>query len=271
MLALTHVPSPNLDHGQRTHVARLPIDYDLALRQHQEYCRTLRACDAEVRVLDVNRDLPDSSFIEDTAIILDEVAVLASPGSDARRAELPGIEPELRKYREVHRIAAPVGQVSNLPPPTLEGGDVLRVGRTLLVGLSSRTGPAGVQALEGIVGHYGYRVRPVAVRRCLHLKTACTALPDGSLLVNPAWVDLESLYGFEPVGIPADEPWAANTLLIGGSVCLAAEHVQTRDLLRRRGFDVRTTPLSEFAKAEGGVTCLALLVGEASTLSPPAA
>ena len=256
MLALTHVPSPNLDRGQRTHVARVSIDYHLAVWQHGEYCRMLRTCGAEVHTLKVNQNLPDSTFIEDTAVVLDEVAVLASLGTDARRGELPGIEPELSRYRTVHRMPATA---------SLEGGDVLRIGRTLLVGLSSRTTAAGVQALEAIVTRYGYRVLPVPVGHSLHLKTACTALPDGSLLVNPAWLDLETLQGFEQVHIPADEPWAANTLLVGSTVCLAAEHVQTADVLRWRGFDVRTTPLSEFAKAEGGVTCLVLLFAETST------
>jgi dimethylargininase len=250
MLALTHVPSPNLDQGERTHVARQAIDYVQAVAQHREYCRMLHDCGIQVRTLDVNRHLPDGTFIEDTAIILDEVAVLASMGTEARRAELAGIEPELRKYREVHRI---------LPPATIEGGDVLRLGRTLLVGLSARTGSAGVQALEAIVGRYGYQVLPVPVRKCLHLKTACTALPDGGLLVNPAWLDEESLHGFDKICIPAGEPWAANTLLVGGTICLAAEHVQTAQLLRQGGFAVRTVRLSQFAKAEGGATCLSLL------------
>jgi dimethylargininase len=251
MLALTHQPSPNLDHGQRTHVARVPIDYALALRQHEAYCRMLRDCGAAVRPLDVNRDLPDSTFIEDTAVVLDELAVLASMGTPARRGEPAGIEGELRKYRELYRIELPA---------TLEGGDVLRVGRTLLVGLSSRTDSAGARALEAAVRRHGYRVVPVAVRGCLHLKTACTALPDGRLLMNPSWLDREALRGFETVAVPEGEPWAANTLPVGGAVCLAAEHVQTADLLRRCGFDVRTVDLSEFAKAEGCVTCLSLLL-----------
>lgn len=250
MLALTHAPSPNLEHGQRTHVDREPIDYDLALQQHGEYCRMLRDGGALMRVLDVNRDLPDATFIEDTAIVLDEAAVLASMGTEARRGEPAGIEPELRQYRELHRVALPA---------KLEGGDVLRVGRTLLVGLSLRTDLAGVRALEAIVRHYGYRVLPVAVRDCLHLKTACTALPDGSLLINPLWLDMESLVGFDLAQVPSDEPWAANTLPVGDTVCLAAANPQTADLLRQRGFEVRTVDLSEFAKAEGCVTCLSLL------------
>src|SRR5260370_38647292 len=104
MLALTHVPSPNLQHGQRTHISRSSIDDELARQQHRQYCRMLRDCGAEVHTLDVNRDLPDATFIEDTAIVLDEVAVLASMGTGARRAELAGIEPELRKYRRLHRM-----------------------------------------------------------------------------------------------------------------------------------------------------------------------
>jgi dimethylargininase len=256
MLALTHVPSPHLGHGLRTHLARVALDHDRAVQQHGEYCRLLQDCGATVRVLDVNRDLPDSTFIEDTAIVLDEVAVLASMGAAARRDEPAGVEPELAKYRELRRLE---------PPGTIEGGDVLCVGRTLLVGVSCRTSPAGVDAFEAIVRHYGYRVVPVAVGRCLHLKTACTALPDGSLLVNPSWLDGRALGGFKQVQVPEDEPWAANTLLVGGAVCLAAEHVQTAALLRHRGLHVRTVPLSEFAKAEGGITCLSLLFGSPGT------
>src|SRR6266851_2807686 len=130
MLALTHGPSLNLDQCQRTFVAPMPIDYRLAVRQHEAYCRMLRQCGADVRTLAVNRELPDCVFIEDTAIVLDEVAVLASMGAPSRRTEPTGIEPELKKYRDVKRVEFPA---------TLEGGDVLRVGRQLLVGLSSRT------------------------------------------------------------------------------------------------------------------------------------
>jgi dimethylargininase len=239
--------------GLRTHVARSAIDYDRAVRQHAEYCRMLRHCGVQVRTLDVNRELPDCVFIEDTAVVLDEVAVLASMGVESRRDEPAGIEPELRKLREVHRIE---------PPATLEGGDVLQLGRTLLIGISSRTSRAGLAALEAIARRYDYKLLPVAVQGCLHLKTACTALPDGTLLVNPDWVDMEDLRGFDTIRIPEQEPWGANTLSIGQKVCLAAEHVRTGDLLRARGFEVETVELSEFAKAEGGITCLSILFNE---------
>lgn len=252
MLALTHPPSPDLDLGQRTHITRQAVDFAQALEQHATYCRVLRECGCEVRTLEVNRDFPDGTFIEDTAVILDEVAVLASMGTEARRGEPARLVAELQAHRPVRRLELPA---------TLEGGDVLVVGRTILVGLSSRTNAAGLEAFEAIVRPHGYRVRPVAVRGCLHLKTACTALPDGSLLANPAWLEVEALAGLPTVTIAAEEPWGANTLPIDGCVCLPAEHVRTADLLRRRGFDVRPIPLSEFAKVEGGVTCLSLRLG----------
>jgi dimethylargininase len=238
-----------LDRGQRTHIAPIPVDYAAALDQHAAYCQVLRDCGAKVGTLDVNRDLPDSTFIEDTAVVLDEVAILASMGTEARRGEVAGIQSELKKYREIHPIE---------PPATLEGGDVLRVNRTLLIGVSSRTNLAGVQALEAIVRRYGYQVSPVPISRCLHLKSACAALPDGSLLVNPSWLDPSSLRPFEVVPIPKEEAWAANILSLGETVCLAADHVHTAELLRQRSFAVRTVQVSEFAKLEGGVTCLSL-------------
>jgi len=250
MIALTHVPSPNLEQCECTYVSRSPIDYRRAVRQHEEYCRVLGACGAEVITLDANRALPDCAFVEDTAIVLDEVAVLASMGAESRRAEPAGIELELKKHREIHRVQTPA---------TIEGGDVLCVGRKLLVGLSSRTNRAGVRALEGVVRGYGYEIVLAPVRDCLHFKTACTALPDRSLLINPAWVDVGALRGFELVPVPEDEPWSANAMRIGNGVCVAAGHPETLGLIRKRGFEVHTIDLSEFAKAEGGVTCLSIL------------
>lgn len=250
MLAITHVPSRRMEQCTRTYVASTPIDYGQALCQHEEYCRTLRQCGADVHTLEVNSELPDCAFIEDTAIVLDELAVLASMGEPSRRVEPAGIEPELKRYREVHRVSLPA---------TIEGGDVLRVDKTVLVGVSSRTNTTGVMALEQIVRRCGYRVLTVPVHGCLHLKTACTALPDGRLLVNPAWLDTNALRDFESILVPDEEPWAANVAHIGTSVCISSTHVRTAELIREMGFDVRPVDISEFAKAEGGVTCLSIL------------
>jgi dimethylargininase len=251
MLALTHLPSPRMSECELTHVERTPIDHDLALAQHGAYCDTLRRWGLEVRVLEVNADHPDCAFIEDVAIILDEVAILTSLGTPSRRGERDAIEPVLGRYREVRRIELPA---------RIEGGDVLQVNRTLFVGLSSRTDEAGISALLDIVKPLGYRVIAVPVRGCLHLKTACTAVADDLLLINPEWVDEQPLKDFACLRVPEGEPWGANVLRIGGRVCLSSEHVETAEMIRRRGIEVVPVDISEFAKAEAGVTCLSLLV-----------
>ena len=240
---------------QLTFVARSAIDYERAMRQHADYCRALSDCGATVRTLDVNAALPDCVFVEDTFVVLDEVAIRCNLGAPSRRAEVAGIEPELTRLRPIERVEFPA---------TLEGGDVLRIGRTLLVGLSSRTNAAGVETLARIGTGFGYNVRAIPVRGCLHLKTACTALPDGRLLVNLVWLDINSLRDFEQVCVPDAEPWGANIVCLANSVIAAAENVQTVDLVRNLGFDVRTVELDEFAKAEGGVTCLSMLLRDDS-------
>jgi dimethylargininase len=251
MLAITHTPSPRMADCQLTFVARSAIDYARAVRQHADYCRALGDCGATVRTLDVNADMPDCVFVEDTFVVLDEVAIECRLGVPSRREEAAGIEPELGRFRPIKKAELPA---------TLEGGDVLRIDRTLLVGLSSRTNAAGVETLARIGAHYGYDVRAVPVHGCLHLKTACTALPDGRLLINPAWLDAGVLRDFAHVCIPAAEPWGANVVCLGSRVIAAAENVRSVDLIRRMGFDVCTVELDEFAKAEGGVTCLSILL-----------
>jgi dimethylargininase len=251
MLAITHVPSPAMESGERTFVGRDPIDAQLATAQHAAYCRLLEQCGATVKTLDVNRHLPDCAFVEDAAVVLDEIAVLATMGAASRRAELPGIEAELRKHRQVVPLELPA---------TLEGGDVVRVGKMLFVGESTRTNRAGIAALESIVHHHGYRIVPVKVRGCLHLKTACCALPDGRLQVNPDWIDMQPLESFSCIRIPHDEPWGANCMCIGKNVIISAAHARTAQQLSTLGFAVHPIDLSEFAKAEAGVTCLHLLI-----------
>jgi dimethylargininase len=254
LIALTHPPSDALEAGERTFVGRDPIDIAEARRQHDAYVDTLVACGVQHVVrLDVNRDLPDSTFIEDTALVLDEVAIQTSMGAESRRREPAGIAPAVREYREVVPIELPA---------TLEGGDIVVAGRTLLVGLTLRTNEAGVRALERIVALYGYRVIGVRPRGALHLKTACCSVDDQTLLINPAWIDRAELRGFELIPIVATEPFGAEVTRVGPKLVIAAETPRTADILRSRGHDVRLTPLGEFAKAEGGPTCLSLIFRE---------
>jgi dimethylargininase len=250
LIAITHVPPQALERGERTFVARTPIDLSLAHRQHAAYCALLRNCGAEVTTLSTNLGHPDAVFVEDTFLVLDEVAIRARPGADSRRDEPAGIEPEVRKYREIRRIEAPA---------TLDGGDVVVTGRSILVGASGRTSEAGARALQDITAPFGYRVTRVGMRDCLHFKSACCALPDGRLLANPAWLDGSSLDGFTVLAIPPSEPFAGDFAICGETVIVSASHPLTADMIRALGFRVRAAELSEFEKAEGGVTCLSLI------------
>ncbi len=250
LIAITHMPSPRMQGCVRTFVDQVEIDCELAREQHAHYRAILNECGAGVITLDINRDLPDSVFVEDTAVVLDEIAIIGVMGTESRRAETHGIASELGKHRGIIKLT---------PPATLEGGDVLRIGKTLLVGLSSRTNHAGNEALGRIAGTLGYRVVAVPVRGCLHLKTGCAALPDGTLLVNDEWVDVAGL-GFEVIGLPADESWGANVLPVSSTVIVPDNHPRTAEMITRRGFDVRAVNISEFQKAEGGVTCLSILM-----------
>ena len=248
---LTNRPSPLLEEGQRTFLFRDDVDLDHAVSQHKAYCDLLSTLGVQVRSLTILQDEPDSVFIEDTALVLDELAVLANMGTAARSREPAGVEAILREYREaVVRLDDGV---------TLEGGDVLRIGRTLLVGLSRRTNRCGIESLSQIVKPYGYRVESVPVSGCLHLKTGCTAVDERRLVVNPAWIDCRALSRFELFPVPREEPWGANILRIGNQCVMAVASPRTAELVQSLGPDVRTLDISEFAKVEGGVTCLSLL------------
>jgi len=250
LVAITHVPSPNMQRGERTFVDELVVDYELSLRQHAEYRAALQRCGAEVIVLDVNRTMPDCVFVEDTAIVLRELAVMMSPGAESRRGEPAGIEPALRQFREVRRVKRPA---------TIDGGDVVVAGRSIYVGESPRTNSEGIAALRETLAPFGYSVTGVPVRQCLHLKTACSALPDGRFLVNAEWIDASPLPAERLVSVPADEPWAGDVLVIGNQIILAEAFPQTADLLSGLGFETIPVAVSEFAKVEGGVTCLSLV------------
>lgn len=236
----------------RTFVDVRPIDLAKAHAQHAAYRRALEAAGARVVLLEGSVAHPDGVFVEDTAVVLDELAIVTSMGTAARRGETSDVEAELRRHRdEVARISLPA---------TLEGGDVLRVGRTLWVGVTGRTNREGIERLAELARPHGYAVHAVTVTGCLHLKTACTALPDGTLLVNPAWLHTSDLCGAPLLHVPEGEPDAANVVVVGDRVILAAGHPKTAALVQARVGAVETVDLSEFAKAEGCGTCLSILV-----------
>lgn len=235
------------------HLPREKFDLDLARRQHSQYVGALEQAGVRMRVLPELPDLPDATFVEDAAIVLEEVAVVCRLGTVSREREAEAMAPVVAELRPVRRI---------ISPATLEGGDVLRIGRTLFVGHSSRSNAEGIRQLEAIVSPFDYQVRPVTVRGCLHLKTAVTAPAEGLLVVNPAWLDVAPFAGLEMVSVPVEEPWGANTLAVNGTVLVAHSAPETARCLRELGLPVLSLDVSELQKAEAGLTCLSVLFSD---------
>jgi dimethylargininase len=250
LIAVTRAVSSSLTDCVLTHVPRTPIDLERARRQHHEYEQALVRLGYRIRQLSEAAALPDAVFVEDVAVVLDEIAVMTWPGATTRRPEVESVAAVLGDYRPLRRLAG---------PGTLDGGDVLRIGRTLYVGLGGRTNAAGASQLEDAVGAFGYEVRLVEVHGALHLKTAVTAVAEGVLLLNPAWLDARPFEGLDRIDVAPDEPFAANALRVGERVIYPSAFPRTRDRLAQQGVDVIEVDVSELAKAEGGVTCCSLL------------
>jgi dimethylargininase len=252
VIALTRDVSPALGECELTHLERTPIDVVRAVVQHAGYEQLLERLGCRVHRLPAAADIPDSVFIEDTAVVLEELAVLARPGAASRRCEVAAVADALRPHRELRAIAEPA---------TLDGGDVLVARRSVFVGRSSRTNAQGIEQLRGILEPLGYSVVPVKVAGYLHLKSAVTGVGDGTLLVNPVWVSPAPFEAFELLPVDPDEPGAANVVRVREELVMPAAFPRTRARLESRGYRVHTVDVSELAKAEGAVTCCSLLIG----------
>lgn len=257
--AITREVSPAMTRCELTHLSRRSIDVERAVQQHRAYEQALESLGVVLRRLPASPELPDSVFVEDTAVVLEEVVVLARPGAPSRRPEVAEVAAALPDDRPRRAIEE---------PGTLDGGDVLRVGRTVLIGASDRTNYAGFAQLAGTLEPLGYRVRRVPLRRCLHLKTAVNEVAEGLLLLNPEWLEpdaVEELSAWDRVEVDPDEPFAATALRIGDTVLHPEAFPRTRARLEAEGLQVHPVEVSELAKAEGGVTCSCLLVPRSRT------
>lgn len=251
LIAITRSVSESIDRCELTHAARTPIDVERAREQHRAYETSLASLGCEVRRIPEDCRYPDAVFIEDTAIVLDELAILTRPGAESRRGELDAVAEVLRDYRTV---------VSIDEPGTLDGGDVLQLDRVLYAGHSLRTNSRGIDNLRELVATHGYRVEAVTVGGCLHLKSAVTRVSIDALLMNRDWLPAAAFGEWRIIDVDPSEPAAANALRIGGSVVFPEELTRTRRRLEDEGIDVRAVPASELAKAEGGVTCCSLIL-----------
>lgn len=253
--SLTRDVSPTLGDCELSFVDRTPIDVERARAQHEAYCRALEACGCRVIALPAERDFPDAVFVEDVALVLDELAIATRPGAESRRGEVASVARELARHRTLRAIEA---------PGTIDGGDVLRIGRTLHVGASQRSNAEAVDQLRAMLAPYGYAVERVPIRECLHLKSAVTLVDDGVVLVNPEWGDLSAFAAFRRIEIDPDEPHAANTLRIGERVIMPSAFPRTVRRLEAAGIAIETVDVSELQKAEGAVTCCSLVFRDAA-------
>lgn len=251
LLACTRAVSPTLADCELTHLGRQPLDVARAVQEHAAYEALLARLGATVQRLPPEPGLPDAVFVEDTATVLDEIAIITRPGAASRRPEIGSTASALAAHRPLAHIQA---------PGTLDGGDVLVAGRRLYVGLSTRTSRAAVEQLAGTLRPLDYEVIPVAFAGCLHLKSGVTRVADGLLLVNPDWVDPKVFRGHRAVAVDPAEPHAANALALGGAVIHPAHHPRTRARLEAEGLRVEPLAMTELAKAEAGVTCCSLLL-----------
>jgi dimethylargininase len=250
LTAITRAVSPALAACELSFIERNPIDLQKANRQHHAYEELLAALGARVIALPAEPDLPDSMFVEDPALVLDELAVIFPLGTATRRREAPSIAAALKPFRALQYVQL---------PGTVEGGDILRVGKKLFVGLTARSSAGGIAQLARIVAPHGYEVVSVPVTGCLHLKSAVTALDGHTLLGNRDWFDSSFFSGFAWVDVDPSEAHAGNALALGGKIIFPASFPRTGSRIAAAGFVVQAIDISELQKAESGLTCSSLL------------
>lgn len=251
VVAITRAVSSRFAECELTHLERTPIDLDIARAQHREYVNLLKKLGCDVIELPAEPDLPDSVFVEDTAFILPETAVITRPGADSRKPETESI---------IHALAPLIKLIRVREPATVDGGDVLVLGKRIYVGLSTRSNPAAIDQLNEMLCEHGYSVMGVELHDCLHLKSAITRVDDRTLLINQYWVDASHFADFDLIEVDPSEPHAANCLPIRASIIFPTAFPKTRIRLEERGYNIVPVDVSEIAKAEGAVTCCSLIL-----------
>ena len=251
-LAVTREVSPRFNECEITHIERTPIDVDIARTQHCGYLAALKQLGCTVMELPAEADLPDSVFVEDTAFILPEAAVITRPGADSRRPEAESIAQALSPLTKLLFLREPA---------TLDGGDVLVVGKRIFVGISTRSNNDAIDQLRDLLKQYGYSAIGVPLHDCLHLKSAVTRVDDSTLLINKNWVDTAFFADYNLIEVDPSEPYAANCLPIGDSIIFPTAFPKTCLRLEERGYKVIPVEVDELAKAEGAVTCCSLILG----------
>jgi dimethylargininase len=251
VIAITREVSSRFNECEITHIDRSPINLDIARRQHREYTMALSQIGCQVIELPEQRDLPDSVFVEDTAFILPEVAVITRPGADSRKPETESIIRALSSHRPLVHVTAPA---------TVDGGDVLVLEKNIYIGMSTRSTQEAVTQLQGLLDNYGYKVAGVKLTDCLHLKTAVTRVDNKTLLINKNWVDAAHFSEYQLIEVDPSEPFAANCLPVKEVIIYPTAFPNTQKKIEQKGFKIINVNLDELAKAEGAVTCCSLII-----------
>ena len=251
IIAIVREVSNALAECELSFVERQRIDLERARKQHAAYVAALESAGCEVRVAPSLPEMADAVFVEDTVVVVDELAVLTRPGAESRRGEVPSMADTLRPLRPLAWIEA---------PGTIDGGDVLRIGRNVYVGRSARSNDAGLEQLRALLAPHGYSVEGVRTRECLHLKSAVTAVADDTVLVNPQWLVDDPFAQYRRIEIDPGEEHAANALRAGDVVLYPASFPRTAERLRAAGIELRLLDLSELQNAEGATTCCSVLL-----------
>ncbi len=251
-IAFVREPSDALTRCELTHLERVALDVVLARAQHKQYVALLGELGAQIAWLPPLAQHPDAVFVEDMAVILPEVAVIARSGADSRRGEAASVADALSGYRTLRWIQ---------PPACVDGGDVLRIGRTIIVGSGGRTNADGFAALESAISEFGYQLRAVNAEHCLHLKSACSFIPPDTVVANLHWIRRDVFRDLRVIAVDSRESIAANTLTLSGTTLVNTACPFTDDKLYKAGIKTQSIDISELQKAEAGLTCMSLIIG----------
>ncbi len=247
--AIARKPGPNFARGLTTAVSEKPPDYEILANQHAEYIAALESIGLEVLLLEALPDHPDAYFVEDTAVVAADVAVITNPGADARKGEEETIAAVLVKYRKIEKIR---------PPGTMDGGDVLQVGKHFFIGVSERTNHEGAGQLSHILKGYGYTYTTIAVGEGLHFKSSVNYVGKNTLLVSEDFAGNDHLKGYDTIVVEKAESYAANTLFVNDHLLIPRGYRDTRKNLEALGFKIIELDTSEVRKMDGGLTCMSI-------------
>lgn len=252
-IALLRTPDASITECELTHMERGAIDFTEIMKQHRAYIECLKKLGIKVQMIPELKGSPDGVFVEDVALVLEELAVICRPGADSRRHEVSSVKNALGHYRksilEIHS------------PATLDGGDLLTINKTIYVGQSSRTNDEAFEQLKSMLSPHGYLVKQIPVTKCLHLKTGVCYLGENTVLLNPAWVDKSFFQSMNVIEVDPTEPFAANAIRFKDTVIHAEGYQASKKKMTSAGFKVESVLISELAKAEAGLTCLSLIFG----------